>query len=714
MTNQCIPDLHTLIMNLNGAVYRCKNDAEWTMEYISDVIENICGYSSADFIENKVRSYAQIIHEEDRQRVYDEIQVALKEKRKFTLEYRIRTSNNRVRWLWEQGSVVYRNGEPLALEGFIEDIHDRKEAEQAIIESREHLRVTFDAMAEAVIVTDMKGKITSMNPVSENLTGWNESEARKQHVTSVFNIKDTSSGNREIDIAAFVCSTLQPQNLPEHTRLISRTGTRYHVTGSAAPIKSLAGDIKGVVMVFRDITADYEIRYALKESEQRLTHAQRISGMGDFILELSTGIVNWSKAMYYLLGYPETRTIDFKFISEKIHHPDDREAINNWLQKCLGSGQKDHQPFEYRLIRKDGRVINVQTFISVIYQGKKPVKVFGTVQDITSLRKAEAMLRESEERYRFLFENMTQGVIYHSETGEVIKANKAAAEILGLNIDQLLGKTSFDPRWRSIHEDGTDFPGDQHPAIITLKTGRPVRNKVMGVYIRQTDSYNWININSIPKFSDDSKKSLQAVVTFEDITLRKKAEEKLFESKETYRNIFHNAQVGLFRTRIADGKILESNDQLARMFGFDSRNEFIAECIVATMYVDQGTRERMIKEINKKGSIQNFLVRFYRKDKSVFWVSYSAKIFPEKGWIEGVAEDITERMQTEAELRTLKEKLEIQVHEKTKELHERVSELERFQEATINRELRMKELRDEIQRLKNALAIKYRTPKTKI
>ena len=127
----------------------------------------------------------------------------------------------------------------------------------------------------------------------------------------------------------------------------------------------------------------------------------------------------------------------------------------------------------------------------------------------------------------------------------------------------------------------------------------------------------------------------------EDALGKQQLKRDLKESEETFRNIFQNAQVGLYRTRIEDGKVIESNEQLAKMFGYKNRKEFISECIVSQNYVEPGTREKMLKEIKIKGRIKNFEAQFYRKDGSIFWAKYSARIFPKKGWIEGVFEDIT-------------------------------------------------------------------------
>ncbi|MDZ7739537.1 MAG: PAS domain-containing protein [Bacteroidales bacterium] len=95
---QSFPDIPTLIENLPGAVYSCRNDPDWTMEYLSDMILEITGYPASDFIENAVRTYGSIIHEDDRDYVWEEIQKAIAEKRTYTLEYRILSSDGDIKW----------------------------------------------------------------------------------------------------------------------------------------------------------------------------------------------------------------------------------------------------------------------------------------------------------------------------------------------------------------------------------------------------------------------------------------------------------------------------------------------------------------------------------------------------------------------------------------------------------------------------------------
>jgi PAS domain S-box-containing protein len=117
----------------------------------------------------------------------------------------------------------------------------------------------------------------------------------------------------------------------------------------------------------------------------------------------------------------------------------------------------------------------------------------GAFIDVSAQRGTWLSLLEAEEHYRGIFAAMAEGVIVHARDGRVIDANAAAERILMLGRDQILGKNSGDPQWGAVHEDGTPFPGEEHPASITLRTGQPIRNQLMGVRSRNGELC-WISV----------------------------------------------------------------------------------------------------------------------------------------------------------------------------------------------------------------------------
>ncbi len=138
--------------------------------------------------------------------------------------------------------------------------------------------------------------------------------------------------------------------------------------------------------------------------------------------------------------------------------------------------------------------------------------------------KTENALSESEEQFRFLFDTMVQGVVVQDFESRIVEANNAACEILGLTMNQLLGKTTYDPRWKLIHEDGSTLKPKEMPSNIALRTGNPVTDKLIGAYIPEKDIYHWILTNSMPKFREGNRKPYLTMTTFTDVTERKQAE----------------------------------------------------------------------------------------------------------------------------------------------------------------------------------------------
>ena len=139
--------------------------------------------------------------------------------------------------------------------------------------------------------------------------------------------------------------------------------------------------------------------------------------------------------------------------------------------------------------------------------------------------------RAADERYRLLVEKLPVGVVLQDADGRIETSNPAAERILGLTSDQMLRRSVLDPRWGVVREDGSPFPGDELPAIVSLRTGKPQSNVLMGVR-RPDDSLAWIEVNAQPLFRPGEGTPYAAVLSFADITARRQLEQQFRQAQK--------------------------------------------------------------------------------------------------------------------------------------------------------------------------------------
>ena len=163
-----------------------------------------------------------------------------------------------------------------------------------------------------------------------------------------------------------------------------------------------------------------------------------------------------------------------------------------------------------------------------------------------------------------LFQSMAIGIVYQDSNGKIISANQAAQELLGLTEDQLMGRTSMHPEWHAIHPDGTLFPGETHPAMQALQTGKPVHNTPMGVYHPIKKKYTWILINAYPEFEKGKDIPYQVFATFTDVTELIETEKRLIKERRL-QELF--ALVSRTFIHVAPGELDRKIDALLKDLG---------------------------------------------------------------------------------------------------------------------------------------------------
>ncbi len=305
----------------------------------------------------------------------------------------------------------------------------------------------------------------------------------------------------------------------------------------------------------------------------------------------------------------------------------------------------------------------------------------GADKDITERKRAEEALRASEEQHRTLFESMAQGVVYQDADGRITAANPAAERILGLTLAQMQGVTSADPRWRTVREDGSDFPGVEHPAMVALHAGRPVHGVVFGVFNPADDAYHWIKVGAVPRFRPGEEAPYQVFTTFEDVTEIRAAAEALRASEERYRSLFESLTEGVALHEL----VLDEQDApldyriLAVNPAFTAQTGLSAEAVRGKLASEAfGSGEAPFLEQYAGATLSGEPARFQEHFAPLGRDFDITAVRQSEGHFATLFEDVTEQRRAAAEILRLNEELETRVASRTAQLEATNKELEAF------------------------------------
>jgi len=427
--------------------------------------------------------------------------------------------------------------------------------------------------------------------------------------------------------------------LAERFERIARDGeARFEVKhfrrdGSTLPLEVLAKSIEwqgkpAVLSIAADITERTQTEEALRESEQRYRAVFDSSADALFIQDITTGaILDVNKTVLSMYGYTDKNEM-LRCTVEDLSAVDEgygEDKIRRMNESAANAGLNS---FEWRARKKGGELFWAQVTLQRIrISGVE--RLLATVRDITEHKCAVEALQRSEEKHRRLFETMSQGVVYQDTEGKIISANPAAERILGLSFEQMQGKTSMDPRWKMICEDGSAVPGSEHPAMVALQKCQKVGPVVRGVLRPDQEANIWLSITAIPLFQPGDTKPFQVYATFEDITERKRVEPVLREREQYLEAILRTAPDG-FWVLDRQGRIIEANDAFCTMTGY-CREELLEMGIrdLDTEETPEETADRAQRIIAKKW--ETFETRLRMKNGNRFPVEVSAGYLQESG-----------------------------------------------------------------------------------
>jgi PAS domain S-box-containing protein len=359
----------------------------------------------------------------------------------FDLEGRYRNAKGEWRWLHSTSSPRRdTHGRHIGFIGVAHDITKAKEAELSLRDSEAQLSAFIAQSTAGFAQVDLEGRFTLVNDRFCEIAGWSRDELMGKRMLDITH-PDDRAGNRPL----FDRAVAEGTPYTHEKRYVRKDGSLVWVNNTVSVIRRPDGEPFGVLAVTLDVTRRREAEAELRKSEESLRLATESAGMASWELDLETMTGEWSPNRFDLLGMPrraDSRGTYAEWI-ERIH-PEDRDMVQSAAQRCFDTGQP--YTIEYRVRRADtGEERWLQSHGSRIdYADDRPSRFVGVSFDITDRKRAEAELRESEARFRTIFEQANDFLITTTLDQVITSVNPAAVAALGYPEDVIVGSTIGD------------------------------------------------------------------------------------------------------------------------------------------------------------------------------------------------------------------------------------------------------------------------------
>jgi diguanylate cyclase (GGDEF)-like protein/PAS domain S-box-containing protein len=496
-------------------------DVEGHYRNVNAAYSNLYGYTESELLG---RSFTMVFPPGNRQNILSRHKAFLNGSDNIGGEFEVVCRDGSTKTIISNSVRVEASvgGSPMRLV-YVVDITERKLAERKLDSARAFTQSVLDGLSAQVCVIDARGIIVSVNQAWRVFNRANGGErldlnegadylevCRHFSLTGtpdlnvspafVKGLKAVMAGELSTFEFEYPCHWLTDQRwfIVRIARLAGKDSpsivlSHYNITS----VKRLQQELAGRESLLADLAAS--IPGAMFRSVQPPGAEAQFSFM-------SAGIED-------LIGItPQAIYARNQLFLERIVDEDRAEYFDKIRIAALLQSEWRH---EFRVKGEDGAIKWLSAQAQTRIGDDASLTWTGIILDITARKKAESALSASEVRYRTLFETVPQGVVYHDKTMRITSANPAAQRILGLTFEQLKGRQSIDPRWKSVREDGSDFPGTEHPAMVAARTLKPVRDVVMGVAVPNR-GFVWLKIDAIPLLNAGELNEVYA--TFEDIT----------------------------------------------------------------------------------------------------------------------------------------------------------------------------------------------------
>lgn len=413
----------TLVANIPGAVYRCACDSAWTMTFLSDAIQEISGYLAREFINNRIRSFASIIHPQDKGKVEESIWQSITAKQPYVTEYRIVRQDGKIAWVYDKGQPIFnRAGEILYLDGVILDITERKETEAQLRRTQAFLDSVVQNLPVGVFIKDaQKLRIQYWNKASEELFGYTKDQALGK------NDYDFLPEQQAKRLRAKDRQVLQGGKLvdiPEIPIITPHRGERI-VHAKKVPLLDENATPQHLLIIAEDITERKRGEEALRESESHYRRIVETASEGVWLFDAGSKTTFLNSRMAQMLGYQVEEIMGkslFDFIDEDSH---------TLAQKYLNRRHQGIQErYDFKFRRQDGSYLWAIVSATPIFdQNDQFVGVLRMITDISQRKEAEEKLLESKLNLKTKNQRLKQTLNQLKETQSQLVQNEKMASL---------------------------------------------------------------------------------------------------------------------------------------------------------------------------------------------------------------------------------------------------------------------------------------------
>ena len=555
--------------------------------------------------------------------------------------------------------VPYRDhqGRVIGVLGIFEDITDHKLVEDALRASEARYTLISDNMSDSIWLMDLNFKMTWASRSVERNRGYSLDELRGLPLEKLL-----APASLEIVLKA-ISEELTPERLQQKDLGISKTmdlefcrkdGSTYSNEVTIKLLRDEQGTPICILGVGRDIESR-RVRQALRESEEK--YRLFVEGADEgIVLTQDGGIRYMNPRAIEFVGYSQEEILEKNMLD--FIHPDDRERLTQlYLSKLAG---EDVSPgSSWRIIDKSGTVKWVQGRSTLLtWEGKPSVLTF--LADITQQRHTEEALRESEEKYKDLFEDAPVGYMEYDNQGRITKVNRKELEMLGYTTEEMVGE----PAWNFVIEK------EKGQELIKAKLAgdKPPSKNLERAYIRK-DGTTFPGLIEDAIFKDETGRIMGIRSTIQDITDRKRAEEEVRASEEKLKAAFEGSHDAVTITT-KGGQFLDCNQRALEMFGLAGKEGFKGRRPVdfSPDYQPDGRKsvEAALEHINKaiRERFSHFEWLHQRSTGETFPTEITLTSYQFRGEmvLQATIRDISDRKKAEEE----KDKLQAQLNQAQK------------------------------------------------